>query len=113
MENNKEKTIVRNGWITAGVIISRIVAGGTFIFSGFVKAIDPMGTIYKLEDYFSAFGLKSISMLIPLIAFVLIAFEFLFGACVTGFIPKKDALVSLFMLVMTPLTLYLAVANWQ
>lgn len=113
MENNKEKTIVRNGWITAGVIISRIVAGGTFIFSGFVKAIDPMGTIYKLEDYFSAFGLNSISMLIPLIAFVLIAFEFLFGvhALLGSYRKRTPWYLLLFMLVMTPLTLYLAVAN--
>ena len=41
---------------TAFVNIVRFLVSATFIFSGFVKAIDPKGTAYKLDAYLSAFG---------------------------------------------------------
>ena len=36
--------------------IARTLLALTFLFSGFVKAIDPLGTTYKIEDYLKAFG---------------------------------------------------------
>ena len=36
--------------------IARTLLGLTFIFSGFVEAVDPLGTTYKIEDYLTAFG---------------------------------------------------------
>ena len=39
------------------VNVCRFVLGATFVFSGFVKAVDPMGFYYKVQDYLMAFGL--------------------------------------------------------
>src|SRR6185436_13662539 len=39
----------------AVVRIVQFLLGALFIFSGFVKAVDPLGTSYKMHDYFSAF----------------------------------------------------------
>ncbi|HRI29212.1 MAG TPA: hypothetical protein PK715_14235, partial [Chitinophagales bacterium] len=34
----------------------RYFLGVFFIFSGVVKAVDPLGTAFKMEDYFAVFG---------------------------------------------------------
>lgn len=61
-------------------LISRIVVGITFIFSGFVKGVDPLGTMYKIEDYFIAYQMDwALDFALPL-AFVLVLAEFLLGA---------------------------------
>ena len=59
--------------------LSRIFIGGLFIFSGFVKCIDPVGTQYRIEDYFIAFGTDwAIPLALPL-SILLNASEFLMG----------------------------------
>ena len=37
--------------VTVMVWLMRVVVGGTFVFSGMVKAIDPWGTYYKIQEY--------------------------------------------------------------
>ncbi len=34
--------------------IARLLVAATFIFSGFVKLVDPLGSSYKFQDYFAA-----------------------------------------------------------
>ena len=95
------------------VEISRIILGVTFMFSGFVKAVDPWGTAYKIEDYLSAFDLSGLAFLsFPASAFLCIM-EFLLGAFMLFGLYRfwSSRLVLLVMCFMTPLTLYLAVAN--
>ena len=53
---NKATQIIRN----TAVNIGRLLMAATFIFSGYVKAIDPLGTQYKLTDYLQAMGLGSL-----------------------------------------------------
>jgi uncharacterized membrane protein YphA (DoxX/SURF4 family) len=49
---NGAPVISRWPWLTH---IARVLVGGLFIFSGFIKANDPLGFSYKLEEYFEVF----------------------------------------------------------
>jgi len=95
------------------VEISRVILGITFIFSGFVKAVDPWGGAYKIQDYFSAFELPNLHFLALPLSFLQAAVEFGVGACLLIGIYRRfnSILVLIIMLIMTPLTLYLAIAN--
>ena len=97
------------------VNISRMVLAATFILSGFVKAVDPLGTQYKIHDYLTELGLAQfVPDLLTLTAAVLLAaLEFILGICLLFAIRRRlvSKVVLVVMAVMTPLTLWLALAD--
>ncbi|WP_286850919.1 MULTISPECIES: BT_3928 family protein [Sphingobacterium] len=58
----------------------RIFTGLLFIFSGFIKANDPTGFGYKLQEYFEVFHLTAFNEYATAIAVVICGFEILLGA---------------------------------
>jgi len=94
-------------------VISRGIVGIVFIFSGFVKAIDPLGSAYKFHDYFQAFHLSFLDWLTLPLAILLCTAEFIAGFSVlTGIWQKKGIwIVMILMVVFTPLTFILALTN--
>lgn len=94
-------------------ILCRILAGMVFVFSGFVKAVDPLGFTYKLQDYFAAFHLDFFSgMAFPLVI-LLVTLELTIGLnLLFGIRMKLTAwLLLLFMSFFTVLTFILAIYN--
>jgi uncharacterized membrane protein YphA (DoxX/SURF4 family) len=59
--------------------IARLLVGGLFIFSGMVKAIDPLGTAYKMEDYFHVWGTEFMVEGATFLAVMMIAVEIILG----------------------------------
>jgi hypothetical protein len=92
---------------------ARILIGITFIFSGFVKGIDPWGSTYKFTDYFHAMGLEWLGPLAFTFGILLALSEFLIG--VSHLFAVKIKFFSwaalLYMLFFTPITLWLALKN--
>ena len=95
------------------MLASRVVLGFVFIFSGFVKGVDPMGSAFKFSDYFNAFNLGFLEPLAIILAFVLAAAEFLIGiALLFSFRFRIGAwAITVFMGFFTVLTFILALTN--
>lgn len=94
-------------------IISRLAVGLVFAFSGFVKLVDPLGSKFKFIDYFNAFDIGfMVPAALPL-AILLSMAEFLIGAALLLNFRSKWATwgAFVFMVIFTPLTLYLAITN--
>ncbi|MBO4778856.1 MAG: DoxX family protein [Bacteroidales bacterium] len=91
--------------------VCRYFSGILFVFSGFVKADDPLGSKYKFIDYFEAWGIDDIFAPTALtFGIILSTIELLVGlALLFKLFPKWSSLGALiFMIFFTPITLYLA-----
>ena len=95
------------------VLVCRILLGIVFIFSGYAKAVDPLGGTYKIEDYLTAFEMDFFIPIALIAAVILSSLEFLLGICMLlgANIRSTSFLTLVFMCVMTPLTLYIALYN--
>lgn len=93
--------------------IARLILGLVFIFSGFVKGIDPMGSAYKFTDYFQAWNLDSLSILSLPLGILLSSLEFLTGISLIFrvFIRLFSRIALVFMFFFTVLTLVIALTN--
>ncbi|QKG79724.1 BT_3928 family protein [Tenuifilum thalassicum] len=94
-------------------LLARYLLAIVFIFSGFVKGVDPWGTAYKLHDYFLAFHLDFLDNLSLVFSFILCVAELYIGLLLLFGVKLRLAAwgAFLFMLVFTPLTLILALTN--
>ncbi|MEA3496394.1 MAG: DoxX family protein [Bacteroidota bacterium] len=93
--------------------VSRIFIGIVFIFSGFVKAVDPMGTQIKITDYFIAFNAEFLIPFSMVGAFILCSYELPLGVAIL-FGSRSKLMSKLLLILMIPftlLTLYLAIEN--
>lgn len=100
--------------ITA-VNVCRFVLAATFIFSGYVKAIDPLGTLYKLKDYATAMSLNGLlpDWVLVGVAIALGALEFALGVFMLFAVRRHvvSRITLAFMTAMTVLTLWIFVAD--
>ena len=99
-------------------VIARVFVGLVFIFSSFVKGVDPLGTAFKINDYLTAWQFGGISLewlqpAAPFLSMLLITLEFLVGVMLlTGSFRRGTAwLLALMMLFFTATTLYDAITN--
>ena len=97
------------------VNVCRMVVAVTFILSGFVKAVDPAGTNYKIADYLEALSLQGMvpESMITLTSVTLSALEFCIGVSLLFAIRRRETsrVALLFMVVMTGMSVWIAVAN--
>ncbi|HNW54143.1 MAG TPA: DoxX family protein [Bacteroidales bacterium] len=93
--------------------ISRILVGIVFVFSGFVKGVDPLGTAYRLEDYFIAFNWTFFIPLALFFSILLCTIEFVTGIMMLLNLKMKISswVLLLMMVFFTLLTLNDAINN--
>ncbi len=107
--NKYPKVIIVLTWLM------RIAVGSVFIVSGLSKGIDPWGTYYKTSEYLAAMHIpiEEWGNTVLALAFLLFSVEFIIGVSLVAGCYRKAApiMAALFMLVMLPLTLWIAIAD--
>lgn len=99
-------------------VVCRLVVGAVFLFSSFVKGVDPLGTSYKIAEYLTTwqFGSLTFEWLVPMatvMSMTLIVLEFTVGMMlVFGAFRRLSAwLLVLMMVFFTFTTLFDAITN--
>ena len=99
-------------------VVCRLVVGAVFLFSSFVKGVDPLGTSYKIAEYLITwqFGSLTFEWLVPMatvMSMTLIVLEFTVGMMlVFGAFRRLSAwLLVLMMVFFTFTTLFDAITN--
>ena len=98
-----------------GINLGRLNVALTFLFSGYVKAIDPLGTQYKIADYLQALGLGGVipDWLTLTASIGLSTLEFSIGIFLLFAIRRRltSKVLLLVMAVMTLITAWIVIAN--
>lgn len=96
-----------------GLVLCRVLVGSLFIFSSFTKGVDPLGTKYKMLDYFIAYNIEWLNELALVLAILLIMAEFIVGICLLlNLLPRLATLgASLLMIFFTISTFFDAKYN--
>lgn len=99
-------------------VVCRWIVGFVFIFAGFVKGVDPMGTVFKIQEYMSVWSIGSFTFewAVPLagvLSMCLIVLEFLVGVMlITGSFQRLTAwTLAVMMIFFTVTTLIDALTN--
>ncbi len=64
------------------VNIARIIVGVLFIFSGLIKANDPLGLSYKMQEFFEVWNLHGFNQYTITLSILMIVFEIVAGVAV-------------------------------
>lgn len=93
--------------------LCRFLVGALFVFSSFTKGVDPLGTKYKMLDYFIAYNIEWLNSLALILAVILIMAEFIVGIClILNILPRLATLgATLLMLFFTTSTFFDALYN--
>ena len=81
------------------IVLLRFLLGFVFIFSGYVKGVDPVGLAYKLEEYFTVFGYNNLRYFSEGLSILLCAFELFVGLMLI--IGVFDKIISAVTLIIT------------
>ena len=99
-------------------VICRVIVGVVFLFSSFVKGVDPMGTAFKITEYMNTWSFFGMSFtgfvpLAPVLSVALVVLEFVVGVMLLfGSLRRLTAWVLLLMMVFfTGSTFYDAITN--
>ena len=105
--------VFRHYYSISWLRVCQLLVGLLFIFSSFMKGIDPLGTKYKMMDYFAVYGIEWLNNLSLVLAIVMIAAEFIVGFCLTvNMLPRLATLgATLLMLFFTATTFLDAMFN--
>lgn len=115
MESSSSHTLPERHrrWLRIGIILTRIVVGATFIFSGWTKSIDLWGFIFKVREYLVVWDWNVPYEAIVIGCAALAIAEFTTGVCIAGGCLRRVAVwvAAAMMLFLLPLTVYIAIAN--
>jgi triosephosphate isomerase len=103
----------KSKWFAPMVWLLRLLTGGVFLVSGFVKGVDLWGFVFKLEEYLAVWGWQQPRSVVVMAALLISGYEFVFGFLLATGCYKRVAAwaLTLQMAVMLPLTAYIAVAS--
>lgn len=115
MPSSRLSNLANNHPALVGALVTalRIVIGLVFVASGFAKAVDPWGSVYKIGEYLAVWGWDYSHAMLVSAAVGLSALEFLCGMMLLLGCYRRSVVVILLamMTFMLPLTFYLLIAN--
>ena len=91
----------------SGLTLCRELVGALFVFSSFTKGVDPLGTKYKMLDYFIAYDIQWLNDLALPLAIIMIMAEFIVGICLMlNLLPRLATLGATLLMVFFTITTY-------